>query len=65
MPKTKKRIFLEADKVCHVRKALGVKTDTEAIDQALNVVLANADKADVHNKIVCRGGVGDINTGKF
>ena len=34
---------LDRDKVRRVRKALGTKTDTEAIDRALDVVLANAE----------------------
>lgn len=34
---------LDRDKVRRVRRVLGSKTDTEAIDQALDVVLANAE----------------------
>ncbi len=48
MPKMRKRIFLNADKVCRIHKILKTKTDIEAINKALDIVLANAD---VHNKI--------------
>jgi Arc/MetJ family transcription regulator len=34
---------LDRDKVRRVRRALGTKTDTEAVDRALDVVLANAE----------------------
>ena len=46
-PKTAKRarttLNLDREKVGRVRRALGTKTDTEAIDRALDVVLANAE----------------------
>lgn len=34
---------LDKEKVRRVRRALGTKTDTEAIDRALDIVLANAE----------------------
>lgn len=34
---------LDKEKVRRVRRALGTKTDTEAVDRALDVVLANAE----------------------
>ena len=34
---------LDREKVRRVRRALGTKTDTEAIDRALDVVLANSE----------------------
>ncbi len=37
---------LDREKVRRVRRALGTKTDTEAIDRALDVVLANAEIQD-------------------
>ncbi len=39
--KTRTTMNLDRDKVRRVRRALGTKTDTEAIDRALDVVLAN------------------------
>lgn len=41
--RTRTTMNLDRDKVRRVRKALGTKTDTEAIDRALDVVLANAE----------------------
>lgn len=34
---------LDREKIRRVRRALGTKTDTEAVDRALDVVLANAE----------------------
>ena len=41
--KTRTTMNLDRDKVRRVRRALGTKTDTEAIDRALDVVLANSE----------------------
>ena len=41
--KTRTTMNLDREKVRRVRRALGTKTDTEAIDRALDVVLANSE----------------------
>lgn len=41
--RTRTTMNLDKEKVRRVRRALGTKTDTEAIDRALDIVLANAE----------------------
>ena len=41
--RTRTTMNLDREKVRRVRRALGTKTDTEAVDRALDVVLANAE----------------------
>lgn len=65
MSKVRKQFILDSAKICRVRKVLGAATDTEAVNEALNMVLANADIADAHNKIIGRCNIKDMDQSKF
>ncbi|OGQ05446.1 MAG: hypothetical protein A3F82_00435 [Deltaproteobacteria bacterium RIFCSPLOWO2_12_FULL_44_12] len=41
MPKVRKQFILDATKIKKAKKILGVKTDTEAVNVALDMVVAN------------------------
>ena len=43
LPRLRKTMDISADKLRRARQILGARNDTQAIDQALDVVLANED----------------------
>lgn len=54
MAKVRKQFILDEVMVKRARKVLGVHTDTEAVTQALSMVVANADIATAHHHIAGR-----------
>ena len=65
MAKVRKQFILDSAKICRVRKVLGAATDTEAINEALNIVLGNAEIANVHDRIAGRCNIKDMDQSKF
>lgn len=52
MPKIKgKHLKLDQDKIDKVRKILGARTDTDAVDKALSQVIADTEIDMVLNKL--------------
>lgn len=54
MAKVRKQFILDETMVRRARKALGVQTDTEAVTQALSMVIINAEIATAHQRIAGR-----------
>jgi hypothetical protein len=54
---TRQPFLLDARKVKRVQRILGAKTETEAIEQALDVILTNERIDRAHERFVKSGGV--------
>lgn len=65
MAKVRKQFILDSAKICRVRKILGAASDTEAVNEALNMVLANADIANIHNRVAGQCNIKDMDQSKF
>lgn len=65
MAKTRKQFILDSGKISRVRKILGASTDTQAMDEALNIVIASAEISDIHKKIAGRCRIKDMDQSKF
>ncbi len=51
MSKVRKQFILEDFKIKRAKKILNASTDTEAVDEALNQVIANHEILEVHKKL--------------
>lgn len=65
MPKTRKQFILDSAKISRARKILSAKTDTEAVDRALSIVIANSKIADVHRKLAGHCRLKNMDQSKF
>ncbi|MBI4224500.1 MAG: hypothetical protein HY609_06155 [Deltaproteobacteria bacterium] len=54
MPKARKQFILDTRKIARVKKLLGASTDTETINTALDILLANAEIARLHEQLAGR-----------
>jgi hypothetical protein len=53
----RKNYYLDENKIRRVRTILGAKTETEAIDEALNLVLFRKEILKSLEKVASKGGV--------
>lgn len=53
----RKNYLLDENKIRHAKKILGTKTETETIDQALDLVVFRQELVDSLKKTSARGGV--------
>jgi hypothetical protein len=53
----RKNYYLDENKIRRVRNILGAKTETEAIDEALNLVLFRKEILKSLEKVAGKGGV--------
>ncbi len=60
MTKVRKQFILDQDKIRKVKSLLGAKTDTQAIDQAMEYLLANSQIEKVLRQIKGKGKIRDI-----
>ena len=51
MTKVRKQFILNREKIRRAKKILGASTDTETVNEALDMVIANAEIADIHKKL--------------
>lgn len=65
MAKMRKQFILDSAKIVRVKRILGASTDTEAVDEALNIVVADADISSVHTKLAGRCNIKDMDQSKF
>ncbi len=65
MPKVRKQFILDASKIRRAKKILGVATDTEAVNTALDILLGNAEIVDLHKKLAGRLNIKDMDQSKF
>lgn len=65
MPKVRKQFILDDRKVKKVRRALGVSTDTEAVDAALDIIIGNVEIANVHKSIAGKLKIRDMDQSRF
>ena len=58
--KVRKQFILNPEKISRVKALLGVKTDTQAIDQAMDYILANTRIEKVLKQIRGKGKIRDV-----
>lgn len=58
--KMRKQFILDPDKISTVRKITKAKTDTEAIDKAMDIVIADSDIRRILKSIGGKGKIRDI-----
>lgn len=58
--KTRKQFILEQDKIRKVKKIVHAKTDTEAINKALDIVIENTKIETMLKAIKGRGTIKDV-----
>ena len=58
--KMRKQFILDPEKIRTVRKIMKAKTDTEAIDRAMDIVIADSKIRDVLMAIKGKGHIKDI-----
>lgn len=51
MAMVRKQFILDAKKIAQAKKLLGASTDTETVNAALDILLANAEIAHLHQKL--------------
>ena len=65
MPKARKQFILDTSKIKRVRKLLGVATDTEAVDTALDILLGNSEITEIHKKLAGKLNLKNLDQSKF
>lgn len=65
MAKVRKQFILDETIIKRARKALGVQTDTEAVTQALSMVVANAEIATAHRHVAGQLNIKDMDQSNF
>lgn len=65
MAKVRKQFILDSAKIRRARRVLGAATDTETVDEALSIVIANAEIAAVHKKVAGRCRMKDMDQSRF
>ncbi|MBI4366013.1 MAG: hypothetical protein HY543_04260 [Deltaproteobacteria bacterium] len=65
MSRVRKQFILDSQKIRRVRKILGAETDTEAVDEALNLVIANTTLLTAHRKMAGRYRLKDMDQSHF
>lgn len=60
MHKTKKQFILDQAKVNRVKKILNAKTDTEAINKALDMIIDNSKIETVLLSVKSKGSIKDV-----
>lgn len=65
MAKSRKQFILDPAKIRKAKKLLGVSTETEAVDTALDILLGNAEIADLHRKLSGKLNLKDMDQSKF
>lgn len=65
MPKTRKQFILDPGKIRRVRKILGATTDTEAVDEALDMVIVSSEITNAHKKMAGHCNLQDMDQSKF
>ena len=65
MSKVRKQFILDAGKICRAKKILGCATDTEAVSEALDIVIANAEITRIHKKLAGHCRIRNMDQSKF
>jgi hypothetical protein len=65
MAKARKQFILDIGKIKRVKRILGAVTDTEAVDEALDIVISNAEIADVHKRAAGKCNIKDMDQSSF
>ena len=58
--KVRKQFILDAEKIKHVKRIVQAKTDTEAIDKAMDMVIADSKIRKVLLSIKGKGNIKDV-----
>lgn len=65
MPKMRKQFILDSRKIARAKKLLGASTDKETIDTALDILLANAEIASLHQQLAGRVKIKNMDQSTF
>lgn len=65
MAKTRKQFILDDHKISRAKKLLGAATDTETVDTALDILLANAEIEQIHKNLAGRLKIKDMDQSNF
>lgn len=65
MGKIRKQFMLNQAKIARARKILGAETDTQAVDEALGIVIANANISEAHRRIRGKCKIQDMDQSRF
>lgn len=65
MAKVRRQFILDPVKIRRARKILGVSTDTEAVDKALELVIGNMEIAEIHRRVAGKCNLKDMDQSKF
>jgi len=57
--RTRKNMDMDADKLASAQRVLGARTETEAVDMALDFVLYQAEVLDALDRLAAAGGLVD------
>ena len=55
--RTRKNMDMDADKLAQAQRVLGARTETEAVDMALDYVLYQADVFEALDRLAAAGGL--------
>lgn len=58
--KVRKQFILDPGKIAAARKITGSRTDTEAINKAIDMLIANSEIEKVHLSIKGKGNIRDV-----
>lgn len=65
MAKVRKQFILDPVKIKRAKKILGVSTDTEAVNGALEIVISNMEIAEIHRRAAGKCNLKDMDQSKF
>lgn len=65
MAKARKQFILDERKIKRVKNILGVATETEAIDTALDILIGNTNLLKLHNNLAGTLRIKDMDQSKF
>lgn len=65
MGRVRKQFILDAEKIHRAQKILGVSTETEAVNTALDILIGNTEISDLHRKIAGRLKIKNTDQSKF
>ncbi|MBI4124657.1 MAG: hypothetical protein HY466_01830 [Deltaproteobacteria bacterium] len=65
MAKIRKQFILDSRKISRAKKVLGAATETETINIALDILLANAEIASLHEQLAGRVKIKNMDQSTF
>jgi Arc/MetJ family transcription regulator len=63
IPRTRKNMDMDAEKLARAQKVLGARSETETVDMALDYVLFQGEVFDALDRLADSGGLEDVFSG--